>query len=313
MSESKICLEGLELQLAEVDMLMSMYPNPGEFVLDDPEALEYLRSVVSGELEVETLESRLGFSVTVSCQEDDKKLSVELVCLLPSDYPAVGPQIFTRAADISRERHKELREELQKYLDSLPLGELALGVLLEWLQERLYQELPYAGAASAAKSASGRGDGVKKITDPGRDTVTRLWVYSHHIYSKIKRKDIQEWGQELGLHGFAMPGKPGIICAEGFTCDVDDFWYRIRRMNWKKICIKEQEVEASPASGDLTEWCRFSEFSELVLDARGGKGREYHMDLGQFSTYLQQRGCGPIFSLFFGVDGRAAVEEEDAS
>ena len=53
-------------------MLMSMYPNPGEFVLDDPEALEYLRSVVSGELEVETLESRLGFSVTVSCQEGDK-------------------------------------------------------------------------------------------------------------------------------------------------------------------------------------------------------------------------------------------------
>jgi len=44
---------------------------------------------------------------------------------------------------------------------------------------------------------------------------TRMWLYSHHIYSKYKRKDILNWATELKLHGFSMCGKPGIICLEG--------------------------------------------------------------------------------------------------
>ena len=51
---------------------------------------------------------------------------------------------------------------------------------------------------------------------------------------------------------------------------------------------------------------KFAPFSELVLDARGGKGREYHMDLGQFSTFLQEHDSGHLFSLFFGVSGKPA-------
>lgn len=72
--------------------------------------------------------------------------------------------------------------------------------------------------------------------------MSRIWIYSHHIYSKVKRQEIQDWGKELKLHGFSMPGKPGIICAEGFSCDVEEFWHRVRRMSWKKIGITEQEV-----------------------------------------------------------------------
>ncbi|XP_005090780.1 RWD domain-containing protein 2B [Aplysia californica] len=309
MSSSSKCLEGLELQLAEVDMLTSMYPNPGEFELDDPVAVELVRAVVNRNLELESLDTRIGFTIKVSCEEKNKKLTVVLVCLLPHEYPFVKPQIFTRASDMSRERHKELREDLQKQLESLQEDELVVGMMVEWLQERLYQELPFLGTNNKVKKTE-VGSGSKKITDSGRDTITRLWVYSHHIYSKIKRRDIQEWGQELGLHGFSLPGKPGVICAEGFTCDVDEFWYRIRRMTWKKICIKEQEVDPSPSSGDLRDGCKFDSFSELVLNARGGKGREYHMDLGQFNTYLQEHGSGHIFNLFFGVDGRQADNDD---
>ena len=37
---------------------------------------------------------------------------------------------------------------------------------------------------------------------------------SHHIYSKIKRKDLQGLASDLNLTGFVMPGKPGVICVE---------------------------------------------------------------------------------------------------
>ena len=42
----------------------------------------------------------------------------------------------------------------------------------------------------------------------------RYWIYSHHIYSKIKRKNILDMSKEYDLSGFCLPGKPGIICVE---------------------------------------------------------------------------------------------------
>lgn len=63
-----------------------------------------------------------------------------------------------------------------------------------------------------------------------------------------------------------------------------------------------------PKTGKAKDLYKFDPFFELVLGARGGKGREYHMDLGQFSTYLLQHESSHIFSLFFGVDGK--VDED---
>lgn len=62
-------------------MLTSMFPNAGEFVLDDTMTLDLIKSVVSGEMDIASLESRLGFTVTVSCS-DDKKVNKCFVVLL---------------------------------------------------------------------------------------------------------------------------------------------------------------------------------------------------------------------------------------
>ncbi|GFO18266.1 RWD domain-containing protein 2b [Plakobranchus ocellatus] len=298
--------EAFELQLSEVEMLQSMYANPGEFVLDDPTSLEQIQAVLAGHVSLENLYTRIGFTVKIAVENDSKSISVEFVCQLPHEYPFVKPQIFTRAPSLCKDRHKLMRDDLNKELDDQAEGEICVGVLVEWLRERLYAELQYLSSHASENSLSSSNKSPKQES---RDTLTRLWIYSHHIYSKIKRKDIQDWGQELNLRGFSMPGKPGVICAEGVTCDVDEFWYRIRRMNWKKICIKEQEVIPFPTDtqgSDKTSLFKFDPFFELVLDARGGKGREYHMDLGQFSTFLQEHDSGHVFSLFFGVSGKPA-------
>ena len=54
-------------------MLQSMYPGPGEFVWDDPEAPECVRAVLEGDLDLEALETRLGFTVTLTCEDDAEK------------------------------------------------------------------------------------------------------------------------------------------------------------------------------------------------------------------------------------------------
>jgi len=43
---------------------------------------------------------------------------------------------------------------------------------------------------------------------------SRYWIYSHHIYSKVKRRTLQDLAHQFRLTGFCLPGKPGIICVE---------------------------------------------------------------------------------------------------
>lgn len=53
-------------------MLSSMYPNSGEFCFDDPVTLDLIKNVVSGEIGAVSIESRLGFTILVSCYEKDE-------------------------------------------------------------------------------------------------------------------------------------------------------------------------------------------------------------------------------------------------
>lgn len=39
--------------------------------------------------------------------------------------------------------------------------------------------------------------------------LSRLWIVSHHIYSKKKRKTIIDGAKSMNLRGFMKPGKPG--------------------------------------------------------------------------------------------------------
>merc|ERR1712176_1540576 len=99
----------------------------------------------------------------------------------------------------------------------------------------------------------------------------RLWIYSHHIYSMQKRKLILEWCRELALTGFSMPGKPGIVCAEGLDHS------------------KEKDGR------------KFADFEEISFDVKQGQGRNYHMDMGKFLDFLKSHDCESIFKLYFGV------------
>ena len=71
--------EMLSLQLTEIEMLASMFPNPGEFQLDDPSAVATIQAFVDGELQREDLHSRIGFTVKV---DTGNKVTVlqQLVC-----------------------------------------------------------------------------------------------------------------------------------------------------------------------------------------------------------------------------------------
>lgn len=198
---------------------------------------------------------------------------------------------------MNRESHQRLNEDLNEFIQSVDRGEICMYSVIEWIKENMGQYLIVTVGS----------DHQDLWQDKYVDTVfTRLWIYSHHIYSKFKRRYIIDWAQELKLTGFSLPGKPGAICVEGYSRGVDEYWHRLRRQNWKRLVIKEKEEE-DIGDDDIKKHRKFDDFEEKVFDARSGKGREYHMDLGKFCEFLEQRGCKHIFSLYFGVEGKTAA------
>ena len=102
-----------------------------------------------------------------------------------------------------------------------------------------------------------------------------------------------------------MPGKPGIICIEGTESNCTEAWGIIRSWNWKKINVKHQEKEDLPSEQSSIECIdkirKFSGFDEIGF-VKNGDTRDYHMDMGEFSKYLDQHMCLYMFKILFGFE-----------
>ncbi|XP_042737678.1 RWD domain-containing protein 2A isoform X2 [Lagopus leucura] len=109
--------ECLELQLLEVEMLLSMFPKKGEISLDEaavPALQRYLRDGGG------SLPPRLEYSVAVGVGEPEVK--VELQVQLPHMYPHVAPQLFARSNALHRQQQLQLNTLLTSHISSLDSG-----------------------------------------------------------------------------------------------------------------------------------------------------------------------------------------------
>ncbi|XP_064637680.1 tRNA-queuosine alpha-mannosyltransferase-like [Lineus longissimus] len=164
--------EMLELQISEVEMLASMFPNPGEFCPEeDGDAVLFIQKYLDGKLKYELLLHRIGFTIKFS--EDVCKTDIELVCRFPHKYPADLPDIFTRTK-LPNTQHKKFSEDLYSYVQELERGELCMFSIVQWIQENSehYCDLMLAGET------------VEKVTSYEPESFTRMWIYSHHIYKR---------------------------------------------------------------------------------------------------------------------------------
>ena len=233
-------------------------------------------------------------------------MTIESRCSLPLEYPDVLPKVYVSCSAASRSQQKEFNDKLDEFVSSQPLGELCLSSILMWIQEKA-PHLIKLGPQNETKSPIKR----QKSKHTG---ISRLWIYSHHIYRKELLKKIPECAQELDLTGFCLPGKPGIICVEGYSDFCDEFWRKLRYPNWKHISCKHREDKPIASDTDAEEALRtfrlFSSFEELAFEAHGDYGlrNDYHMDLGQFRQYLEKHGCQQIFTILFGLDGKTASD-----
>ena len=299
----------LEQQLGEFELLQSMYSAPGEFIIDTPDTLAMIRAFVN-EKTTSLPRSDLSFSVHAnvpvtleefsSSEDEDKEAAVPQVCKpiqinfqIPQSYPLVSnPIVHVRSNELSRKDEESLNKKLHDFISSdHMLGELCLLNIIEWSKDN-------CGSFFSLDSD------IPVCSNPTIPEFCRMWLYMHHIYSKTKRRSILAWAEDLELTGFCLPGKPGVVCVEGASESTNEYYHRLRKMNWKSITCRKREVTECATVKDVKCHCKIQRFGELAFDTHGPRGN--HMSMGQFYQYLERHQLGYMFKELFGVDGKTS-------
>ncbi|KAK3915534.1 RWD domain-containing protein 2B [Frankliniella fusca] len=268
-------MAAIPIQISELEMLQSMF-SPSELRIA-PSLLEDMKSCIDSPHATYPLVS---FTINL-----DVEIKLEVSVTLPPDYPAVEPEIFVRSELLDRQEQSAINKELNDYVSILERGEVCIYSAISWLQENAHRFKQHEPVKTSSV----------KINS---DKLVRIWIYSHHIYNKDKRRNILGYASQHCCAGFMLPGRPGVICLEGYEDDCDEVWRKIRSMNWKKIMLKKKE--------ECTERC-FTTFEETSFNKCKD---ERHMDMGEFFKYLENHNCGYIFKEYFGVDGKIPTEDD---
>jgi len=281
--------ENYEMQISEVEILQSMFPGTGELDIDPSlihEVVDWVNE--DDDTKLERMPPPIDFCVKLSCSNND----VEVVITLPPEYPKILPEIYVRSNELSRGNQTLINEDIGEYLENETIPEEpSVVAVISWLQEHsenyfIKQNLTPVSLVGQSVMSSNK--------------FSRYWIYSHHIYSKNKRKNIVDLALELGLSGFIMSGKPGIICVEGRLENVVEWWGVVRNWNWKKITVKIQEEFDVQSEDDVEQRKTFTKFEEIGLVKECHRGN--HMDMGEFFKYLEVYQCTWVFKELFGIE-----------
>lgn len=288
MSTPEEMTENLSAQVNELQALQSVYPN--ELVVADYGVLADINEYI--EHPNRKPPRWLEYSIAIPLNGEN----IELLVNLPTNYPQEQPDVYARSSHLDRIQQCLLNKELSSILKAQEVGEPCIYTLISWLQDNAETYFE----ASAYNQAIKCNDTSKKENETETQTAvtfSRYWIYSHHIYSKFKRRDVANLAKENSITGFCLAGKPGIICMEGNLEDCDYCWQKIKTMNWHRILIKFLEKEED--CNDVDSMRRFADFQEVSFPTT-----ERHNDMGQLLKYLTDHNCQHAFKELFGIEGK---------
>lgn len=138
------------------------------------------------------------------------------------------------------------RNTVQEYLEENGPEEMVYLVFNradDWIREDWPMIVKDSLVSKEAQKKSGYNhQGVGKEATTSSSSLSRKLIYSHHIISKIKRRDLLKLSQEYELGGFMKIGWPGIIIIEGSENNCESFWKEIKRWQWQHIEIRGEET-----------------------------------------------------------------------
>ncbi|KAK4994013.1 hypothetical protein LTR66_005874 [Elasticomyces elasticus] len=251
-------------QASELVLLQSMYPTEFTWRSSPP------TDPYSPELDSDTGDA--AFSISF-----DSSYTLEIS--LPRDYPShARPKVYLACGgEVETLHRKEARSAVQDLVESLDVGVEALDLLVTGFAELLPELLRERGRAVDTYAAGMHEPKSQK--NSAEPKIKRVVIWSHHLLSTSKRRDILAWSRELHLRGFSRPGHPGAVFAEGEEDAVDEFVRRLKELRWQALQVRDEVVVEA-----------------RVLGSGDGRGVEEVEGIGDVVEGLKGRdGCAEMF------------------
>ncbi|KAH0426576.1 hypothetical protein CcaCcLH18_10260 [Colletotrichum camelliae] len=286
----------IEHQIGQIDLLMAMYPTEDEVTLDKDLStlLEALKADLENGSSISSPPRKTPPTVTLLLNlsipdSEDKTLPLDITVPFshtspdtPEDPPHIRVRIqqppwLSRASTTTLNALIPEDEDLFSTIESISASTSA----------HLSQAAEEAAAAAAPSDPLASGGGP----------LVRVWFYFPSISTRSKRDDFIIHAPRYHLTGFLYAGKPGLLCLEGPSQNVDDYMRFIKTESWgdipahhKKVSERHREVGA----GVSRVFAEMTEITDSVGERRGQRANRG--DMKAVEGWLVERGLGDAFA-----------------
>ncbi|KAG5674646.1 hypothetical protein PVAND_004600 [Polypedilum vanderplanki] len=274
----------LRKQLEEYELLQSMYSNPGEFKVDNPFIISDIQDYLTGKRG--RVHEKLDYRIKLQLTE---KIKMELSVLLSQSYSRSHeqPMLIIRTDSLSKQQEKAVKIAIENFIETeVDKTEPYMFQIISFLQNNI-EELVKTPIKNEKKEEEEKNES---------EEFKRVWLWSHHIYSKIKRQDIMKLSKDYDLNGFMWPGKPGVICFEGTQANVDEVVKIVKGWQWQKLKIVKIET-----SLNSHEFFNFDKFNEILTAEVDGEN-SCPMNSTEFFKYLESHNAAHMKKELFGFE-----------
>lgn len=291
-SNSILPLGMLEAQLGQIDLLMAMYPAPGNVVLGDSDkaTLERLRDAIAEDPSLDTLpgfpDVDLLLELELSTQDNAELPKAIQLCIT---IPLCIQQHVTDEAPPARVRLQQpswmSKAEANNLMAELPK------------EDDLFATIDNITAAASSHLSQAQTQDAAAASPPSRETetLTRVWFYFPSISTRSKRDDLVRHAPAYGLTGFLLAGKPGILCVEGGSQAVDDYMKYIKTESWGDIPAHHKKVSERYRQTGLAARA-FAGMCEITGELERRGERANRNDMRALEAWLGERGLGDAFA-----------------
>lgn len=276
-------VEIMESQLSTIDLLSAMFPSPGE--LEIPESTTQCIDKLRDWCEDPTITppktpSSISLVVSLPAANGEKSIQVNLSIPLRTEEPETIDQPPPLSYSL-RQPDWMSKAEVAGLAAAIPQGD-ALEAF-EYIQAEVSHFLEDKRSRAGALE--------KKDEEP----IVRVWFYFPSLSTRKKRDDMVNLAPGYSLTGFVLAGKPGVLCLEGVSSDVDAYMSYIKTHSWGDIPSHQKKVSERFRETQNVQRA-FSEMEEITdsLGERGGQ-RVNRGDMQAFEAWLGSRGLQEAF------------------
>ena len=293
-------------QYEELESLIAIYDQDFHFETKADQQLYELRSLtnISFIIDISELKIKVWFSFPTNYLNENLLETNPEESMFPGTN-SLNYRIIKMANEISPEIERRFMEEVNRRLcEEYLQGENNTMIVVELIKDVYEQDLERIKNSVQAELKNvnlnlNSNSSPESDLNSKNNKILRYFIYSHHIYSPTKRKNLIMFANEQNLTGFSRNGKPGVVIVEGEEAAVKNYWKRVRSWNWQHIEVKYEEFDDKRLFD--------KDFNNKTVELDG-------FDLAELNKLLMEKDRHFVFKIFFGVEGalkKQASDEDD--